>query len=150
MKIEPEKVFQQALESRSLRYTKQREEILHYLLKAKKHVTPEEMYRDLNKEDPSLGRATVFRTLNLLQEAGLANKIQFADGKSAYEHKFSRPHHDHMICVECREVIEFSNPTIERLQDQITHQFEFKPLWHRHEIFGRCKRCQKQKNGKSK
>ena len=143
MKTEPQKVFQQLLESRGLKCTKQRRDILDYLLKAKKHVTPEQIYRDMNRRDPSLGRATVFRTLHLLEDAGFADKISLADGRSAYEHKFARPHHDHMICVECSEVIEFSDNTIERIQEELSRSFQFTPLWHRHEIFGRCKKCQK-------
>src|SRR5438046_1856602 len=119
MKSEPQKVFAQFLESKGLKFTKQRSEILDYLLKARKHVTPEEIYRDLNRTDPSLGRATVFRTLHLLEDADFADKISFPDGRHAYEHKFSRPHHDHLICVECSKVIEFTSPTIERTQDEI-------------------------------
>ncbi|MBI3012822.1 MAG: transcriptional repressor [Elusimicrobia bacterium] len=141
MKIEPQKVFQQLLSSKGLKCTKQREEILDYLLKARKHVTPEEMYRDINRKDPALGRATVFRTLHLLEDSGFANSIHLANGRQAYEHKFARPHHDHMICVECSAVIEFSSATIERIQEQITKEHTFSPLWHRHEIFGRCKKC---------
>ena len=147
MKPEPQKVFQQLLESKGLKFTKQREEILDYLLRAKKHVTPEQIYRDLNRKDPSLGRATVFRTLRLLEDSGFANRISFPDGRQGYEHKFARPHHDHMICVECSDVIEFSNSTIEKLQDQITRRFGFAPIWHRHEIFGRCRKCAK--NGRT-
>ena len=145
MKTEPQAVFKQLLESKGLKWTQQRRKILDYLLRAKKHVTPEEIYRDLNREDPSLGRATVFRTLHLLEDSGFANKISFPDGRQGYEHKFARPHHDHMICVECSGVIEFANATIERLQDEIVRRFEFLPLWHRHEIFGRCKKCQKKR-----
>ena len=141
MKTEPQKVFQQALESKGLKVTKQRREILEYLLQSKKHATAEEIYRDLNRKDPSLGRATVFRTLNLLEDAGFADKISFPDGRQGYEHKFARPHHDHMICVQCSSVIEFSDSTIERIQDRIAKDHGFDLLWHRHEIFGKCKKC---------
>ena len=141
MQFNPDSVFRQFLESKKLKYTHQRALILNYLIKSKKHVTPEEIYRALTKKDNTLGRATVFRTLHLLEDAGFADKIFFPDGKHGYEHKFSRPHHDHMICVDCKAVIEFSNPTIERLQDEISKRFRFHPLWHRHEIFGRCRKC---------
>ena len=141
MKSEPHKVFQQYLESEGLKLTKQRTGILDYLLQAQDHVTPERIYRDLSAKDSTLGRATVFRTLHLLEEAGFAGKILFPDGTHGFEHKFARPHHDHMICVDCREVIEFSNATIERLQEQISREFQFTPLWHHHEIFGRCRKC---------
>jgi Fur family ferric uptake transcriptional regulator len=143
MKTEPQKVLQQFLESKGLKFTKQRQEILAYLLKTTKHATAEQIYRDLNKQDPSLGRATVFRTLNLLEGSGFVDKISFPDGRQGYEHKFSRPHHDHLICVECSEVIEFSNPVIERLQDRIAREYDFELSWHRHEMFGRCPKCRK-------
>ena len=143
MKTNPRQIFQQLLESKGLKMTKQRKNILEYLLKATKHVTAEEIYRDLSKKDSGTGRATVFRTLHLLENAGFADKIQFADSRQGYEHKFSRPHHDHMICVECSDVIEFSNSTIERIQEEMSKKFHFKPLWHRHEIFGRCENCVK-------
>ena len=141
MKSDPHKVFQQHLATQGLKLTKQRVEILDYLLKARLHVTPEKIYRDLGEKDSSLGRATVFRTLHLLEKAGFVDKIHFPDGRQGYEHKFSRPHHDHMICIVCSDVIEFSNATIERLQDQISKSFQFTPIWHRHEIFGRCRKC---------
>lgn len=147
MKSDPQKVFRQALEARGLKFTRQRRGILEYLLRARKHVTPEQIYRDMSRADAELGRATVFRTLRLLEESGFADKIHFADGRQAYEHKFARPHHDHMICVECRDVIEFSNPTIERIQGRIAREYQFEPAWHRHEIFGRCRKCAR-KNGR--
>lgn len=143
MKSNPQQVFEQLLQSKGLKFTRQRKGILDYLLKATKHVTPEEIYDDLKNKDAAIGRATVFRTLHLLEDAGFADKIFFADGRQAYEHKFARPHHDHMICVECSDVIEFSNPTIERMQEEMSRKFHFRPLWHRHEIFGRCRSCQK-------
>ncbi len=141
MAQDSERKFRKMLEAKGLKYTLQRQKVLDYLVQSKKHVTPEEIYRDLNAKDHHLGRATVFRTLHLLQDAGFADKILFADGRQAFEYKLARPHHDHMICVECSAVIEFANPTIERLQQQITQDFAFEPLWHRHEIFGRCKKC---------
>lgn len=142
-KNEPQKVLKETLGARGLKFTRQRQSILDYLLKSAKHLTPEEIYRNLSKKDPSLGRATVFRTLRVLEDAGLADKILLADGRHAYEHKVARAHHDHMICVDCDEVIEFSSPTIERLQEEITKEFKFSPLWHRHEIFGKCSQCRK-------
>ncbi len=141
MKANPQLVFRQYLESKGLKLTKQRTAILEYLLQAQEHASPEEIYRSLSAKDATLGRATVFRTLSLLEKGGFVSKIMFSDGKSGYEHQFSRPHHDHMICIDCRDVIEFSNATIERLQSQISKELEFTPLWHRHEIFGRCRKC---------
>ena len=140
--LNPQKTFEALLASKGLKMTKQRQAILDYLLNSDEHLTPEELYRNLNKTDDTLGRATVFRTLHLLEDGGFVNKINLANGRQAYEHQFSKPHHDHMICTQCSAVIEFCNPTIERLQSKITKKFGFAALWHRHEIFGKCKKCQ--------
>lgn len=145
MRTEPHRIFRQALEKKDLKYTKQRRVILDYLLKTTKHLTPEEIYRDLNRNDPALGRATVFRTLHLLEDCGFVGKISFPDGRQGYENKYLKPHHDHMICTECNEVIEFSSSDIERIQNEITSSFHFTPLRHKHEIFGRCRKCQEKR-----
>ncbi len=143
---DPKLVFLQLLETKGLKATKQRQLVLDYLLNSKKHASPEDIYRDLCKKDRSIGRATVFRTLHLLEESGFAEKISFGDGRHGYEFKFGRPHHDHMICVECNTVIEFINDTIERIQHKLAQTHKFSPLWHRHEIFGRCHECSLKKD----
>jgi Fur family transcriptional regulator, ferric uptake regulator len=135
-------IFRDYLQKHGLKGTSQREEILNFLLKAEEHLSPEEIYQSLRRKDPRLGRATVFRTLKLLEECGLASSVTFADGRHKYERKHGRPHHDHMICVNCGKTLEFSSPAIERIQDQVARRNRFKILWHRHEIFGRCAACE--------
>jgi Fur family transcriptional regulator, ferric uptake regulator len=137
-------IFREYIKKNGLKDTPQREEILNYLLRAEKHLTPEEIFQSLRQMDPKLGRATVFRTLKLLEDSGLASRVTFADGRQKYESIHDRPHHDHMICVQCGEALEFSSPAVERIQDQIAKKNGFKILWHRHEVFGRCRRCEKQ------
>jgi Fur family ferric uptake transcriptional regulator len=140
-------IFRDYVKKNGLKDTAQREEILTHLLKTEKHLSPEEIYQALRERDPKLGRATVFRTLKLLEECGLASRVTFADGRQKYESKAGKPHHDHMICVQCQEALEFSSPAIEKLQDRIAAQHGFKILWHRHEIFGRCRRCENNPKG---
>lgn len=134
-------VLEDFLRKKKLKITNQRKLILSYLAQSRQHLTPEEIYRKLNRKDKNLGRATVFRTLRLLQEAGLVGKIQLADGQQVFEHQASKAHHDHMICLHCRRVIEFCDPLIEKHQLKVVQQHDFEILWHRHEIFGTCSPC---------
>jgi Fur family transcriptional regulator, ferric uptake regulator len=135
-------VLRDYLKKNGLKDTSQREEILNHLLAAEKHMAPEEIYETLRRKDPRLGRATVFRTLKMLEACGLATKVTFADGRHKFEACKGRAHHDHMICVECGAVIEFVNESIEKTQDKVARDHGFKILWHRHEIFGRCPDCE--------
>jgi len=109
----------------------------------------EDLYDIIKKKDPGIGHATVFRTMKLLCEAGLAGEVHLGDKKVRYEHKYGHQHHDHLICVECGKCIEVMDPTIEKLQDGLCKKFKFSPQRHKMEIFGACKRC-KSKKGASK
>lgn len=134
--------FETHLKRQGLNLTRQREEILRCLMAADRHLGIEEMYDQLKKKDPSLGRATVFRTVKLLSECGLVQEVGSTNGRSKFELKADRPHHDHMICVECGRIIEFQSRMMERFQDEAVRRHGFVALWHRHEIFGRCRDCQ--------
>lgn len=133
--------LQRHIRKRGLRDTPQRAEVLRYLTAAKGHLSPEEIHLGLRARHSRVGRATVFRTLKLLEECGLATRVTFADGTQKFESAHGRPHHDHLICIACGEAIEFTNPSIERLQTTTARARGFRILWHRHEIFGHCARC---------
>lgn len=134
-------LFRKHLEARGLRDTGPREEILRCLLAAAGHRSPEEIHAELRRRKSRVGRATVFRTLKLLEEGGLVSKVVFADGAARYERAVGRAHHDHMICVDCARALEFESPAIERAQSREAARRGFKVLWHRHELFGRCRDC---------
>ncbi|MBI3322409.1 MAG: transcriptional repressor [Candidatus Omnitrophica bacterium] len=136
-----ERRFQAHLERQGLNLTRQRQEILRAFFGAEKHLGVEQVYDLLKKKDPTLGRATVFRTVKLLQECGLLAEVGAANGRSKFELKADRPHHDHMVCVECGRITEFQSPQMERFQDEAIRKLGFEALWHRHEIFGRCRDC---------
>ncbi len=134
--------FQEHLSRQGLKLTRQREEILRGLMAAEKHLGVEQMYSLLKKKDPTIGRATIFRTVKLLQECGLVAEVGSPhNGGAKFELKADRPHHDHMICVECGRISEFQSPMMERFQDEAIRRQGFTALWHRHEIFGRCREC---------
>lgn len=139
--MDPFLLLRQSIQARGLRETSQREGVLRFLTETKGHLTLEGIYEGLRSKIPGIGRATVFRTVKLLEEIGLVSRVTFADGQARYEYAYGRAHHDHMICVDCGETLEFSSPAIERLQLKAARARGFDLLWHRHEMFGRCWSC---------
>lgn len=131
--------FQERLELSGLRLTRQREHILDFLLEAQRHVGLDEIYQALRKH--GIGRATVFRTLKMLEGSRLVERVSTPRGESRFEIKLERPHHDHLICVECGSIQEVRWPELERIQERTCRKAGFVPSWHRHEIFGRCRAC---------
>ncbi len=142
------KLFIDFLKKKGLKLTPQRERVLTIFLDQEKHLTVEDLYNIIKKKDPSLGQATVFRTLKLLVEAQIAGEVDFGDKKIRYEHKYGHKHHDHIICTECGKCIEAANPKIEELQNKLCEKFSFKVISHRLKIFGICKQCQRKAKGK--
>jgi Fur family ferric uptake transcriptional regulator len=142
------KAAQQLIEYMSgqgLRCTNQRDNILSVFVEAGRHLSAEELYARVKKVHPGIGYATVYRTLKLLAEAGLAQERRFADGFTRYEHTSPDAHHDHLICTKCGEIIEFENERIEALQRDVARQKRFKVQSHRLELYGLCTGCQKNK-----
>ena len=135
-------IFLEHIRKAGLRRTGQRDLILNIVLSTEEHLTSEGLYLLIVKKDPSVGFTTVYRTLKLLTEAGLAREVRFGDNKTYYEHHHNHEHHDHMICTECGRVIEFFSPEIESLQDQMANKFAFKPTHHSLRLWGLCSECQ--------
>ncbi len=118
----------------------QREFILDAFLRAGPHVSVEELLRRVRRSHPEIGRTTIYRTLKLFQDAGLASELLLGD-EARFEPKWKRDHHDHFVCRVCGEIIEFNSPEIERVQEEIAAGLGFVVEGHRHHIFGRCRRC---------
>jgi Fur family ferric uptake transcriptional regulator len=135
-------IFFEHLKRAGLKRTTQRELILDVFLNTEGHSSAEELYQLIKAKDPSVGFTTVYRTLKLLAEWGLAREERFSDGRTRYEHLYNHRHHDHLICTECGGLIEFYSEVIERAQDEIAHKFKFRPTHHSHRIFGICHKCQ--------
>lgn len=128
---------------KGLRSTEQRRLIVDTFFQAAAHITIEELLGQVRELDPRVGYATVYRTLKLLAECGVANERQFGDGVTRYELADGDAHHDHLICVECRAVTEFEEPRIEELQDEIATRYGFELRSHKHELYGVCASCQR-------
>lgn len=144
---EERQIFLDHIQKSGLRKTAQRELILEVFLKTEEHLSSEDLYWLVQKKDPNVGHTTVYRTLKLLTEAGLAREVRLGDGRTYYEHHFDHEHHDHMICTECGKVIEFFSAEIEELQDEMAEKYGFKPTHHSLRILGVCDECQKEASG---
>jgi Fur family ferric uptake transcriptional regulator len=131
------------LGSRNLKLTSQRKVILDAFLKTEKHVSADDLYDMIKRRNPEIGHATVFRTLKLLREAGIAMEVDLGDKKARYEHKYGHKHHDHLICVRCGSFIEVMDEMIEKQQKKLCKKVGFLPQWHKMEIYGVCRKCRK-------
>jgi Fur family ferric uptake transcriptional regulator len=127
------------LEQHNLKHTKQRDLILECFLESKSHVTSDDLYQAVRAQHPNIGYTTVYRTMKLLCEAGLAEEHQFDDGITRYE--IEHEHHDHLVCTKCGKIIEFECQMIENTQIEIANRYEFRVLRHRHELYGHCADC---------
>jgi Fur family ferric uptake transcriptional regulator len=136
-------IFLEHIQAAGLRRTGQRDLILEIFLSTEEHLTSEDLHSLVHRIDPTVGLTTVYRTLKLLTEAGLAREVRFGDNKTYYEHHYNHEHHDHMICTDCGKVIEFFSPDIEALQDQMASNFGFKPTHHSLRLWGVCAECQR-------
>lgn len=130
--------FARFITDRGLKLTRQREAILDVFVEADKHIDVEELFRRVKDRAPGIGHATVYRTMKLLLEAGLAQEHNFGDGVTRYERTARKKHHDHLICSQCNLIMEFSNQEIEELQEQIAARLGFRILEHKLEIYGDC------------
>ena len=127
------------LEEHNLKHTKQREAILEVFLSVEGHITGEKLYQKVREAHPQIGYTTVYRTMKLLCDAGLANEHQFDDGVTRYE--IEHEHHDHLVCTRCGKIIEFECRSIEATQNRIAGEHDFVVLRHRHELYGHCADC---------
>src|SRR5712691_3037640 len=137
---EEREVFTNYLLKNRLKRSDQREAILDVFLRSERHLSVDDLYHLVRKKHPDVGRTTVYRTLKLLQAAGLASELQFG-GQSRFEREYKRQHHDHFICRSCGDIIEFSSPEIETLQDEVAAGIGFTIMGHKHQIYGRCRNC---------
>jgi Fur family ferric uptake transcriptional regulator len=127
---------------KGLRGTDQRRIIVETFFKAQNHVSIEELLAQVRAQDPRVGYATVYRTLKLLTECGVAYERRFGDGLTRYELADETAHHDHLICMECGDIQEFEEPRIEEIQDEVARRYGFVLRSHKHEMYGVCPKCQ--------
>jgi Fur family ferric uptake transcriptional regulator len=131
-------VFQQRLREAGLKSTRQRDQIAETFFALDRHISVEELLAEVRKEMPQVGYATVYRTLKLLVEQKLANPRDFGDGQTRYDPQFDKEQHDHLICVECRRILEFDDEVILARLTQIARERGFGISRRKLEIYGVC------------
>ena len=130
--------YREYLASNSGKFTHQREIIIEEFLRSKSHIGADALFSLVQKRDSKIGLASVYRTLNSLVDSGLAVERRFVDRSSVYEPNDADSHHDHMICMRCRTIVEFEDDEIERLQLAVAKRLGFTLVDHKLELFGLC------------
>ena len=131
------------MKAHGLKFTQQRELILATFMGSRKHIAVDELLRAVRVREPRVGHATVYRTMKLFVDAGIATERHFSEGASRYEpaDEHGDGHHDHLICTRCAKIIEFENAEIEELQIEIAARYGFRLLDHKMELYGICRDC---------
>lgn len=142
-RAEREAIIQRFMDERGLKSTRQRHLILETFFTLEGHFSVEQLWGKVRAHNPRVSVATVYRTMKLLAESGLAHAQNFGDGQTRYEPAIGREHHDHLICTRCSTIIEFENDRIEQLQDAVAKKHGFKVSSHKMELYGLCRSCQK-------
>lgn len=133
--------FMEFMNHHGLNKTEQRIKIAQAFFNFPGHHSLEEFYKYIAEQDNSIGQTTVYRTLKLLCDSGLANEIQFGDNITRYEVAHPNTHHDHMVCLDCGQIVEVCDPRIEKIQKDIAREHGFMLMGHVHNLYGRCSEC---------
>jgi Fur family ferric uptake transcriptional regulator len=140
---EAEGIFHDHLRRVGLKHTDQRDTILRTFLDTRDHLSTDELYRLVRKQDERIGFTTVYRTLKLLVECGLASEVAFNDGIARYEHQYNRRNHHHVVCTQCGSSVEFFSGDIERIEREVGRKYKFLSTRHSFQIYGVCENCAK-------
>ena len=140
--------FRAALKKKGLKTTSQRDDIARTFFASSRHLSIDDLYGEVRGINPGVGYATVYRTMKLLKECEFAEEQHFADGHTRYENADVEEHHDHILCDECGEIVEFTDESIERLQEEIAESLGFVLLHHKMELYGVCAPCRAKKKEK--
>ena len=135
MKKELHQSLKSILKKEGLRYTKQRLAILQQIETISGHHDAESIYSILKSKKLNVSRATVYRTLDILIRNRLIRKLDLGDGPIKYESRKDDDHHDHMICLETGDIIEFFDEDLERIQEKIAESYGYKVVRHTHQLF---------------
>jgi Fur family ferric uptake transcriptional regulator len=129
------------IEERGLKHSRQRDLIVETFFGMGGHVPVEGLVERVRSRDPHVSVATVYRTMKLLAESGLAVARRFDDGQTRYKAAGHGDHHDHLICTSCGRIVEFENERIEELQLRVARSHGFEVQSHKLELYGRCDGC---------
>jgi Fur family ferric uptake transcriptional regulator len=135
-------VFREYLQTNGLRYTHERETIIKEILATPHHFNVDTLYLNIRQKGIRISKASIYRLLPLLLDAGLIQEVAFEDGHMQYEHIYGRGHHNHLRCIECRRIEEFTDPRMKEIEKDLHKRFGFEILDHKLEVRGLCPECQ--------
>lgn len=142
--ISAKSTLHQYLQEKNLRPTKERDAILEEIMHGDGHFDADEFYTRLKNKGLKVSRATVYNTLDLFVDCGLISKYRFGENHSRYERAFGRPRHDHLICLECGDIIEFVSDKMNKIQEEVCGEHRFTLQSSSLQIFGICEKCSRQ------
>ncbi|HLP19863.1 MAG TPA: transcriptional repressor [Chitinophagales bacterium] len=142
---EVKNIFSAYLERKQLRKTTERYTILEEIYKRDDHFEAESLFNFFKKKKFNISRATVYNTLELLVSCDLVKKHQFGKNQAQYEKSYGYKQHDHIICVDCKKVVEFCDPRIQNIKTMMGDLLNFKITHHSLNMYGICGNCQKQR-----
>ncbi len=136
----PVEKFREFLEIRGDKLTEPRRVVVRHIFHSHKHFDADELVRDLHDAGKAVSRSTVYRTLRLLVEAGLLRELRLTN-RTAFEHDYGYPQHDHLHCTSCNRIVEFRNEQVKELRDAVSRAHGFRASGHRFLITGICASC---------
>ncbi len=129
------------LRQRGLKQTEQRNLILDLFLSSSRHIAADELHDMIRRKNPRVGFSTVYRTLRLFTECGIAREVNFGDGRARFERAIDKSQHGHLVCTSCGKTEEFSTDAFQKSLKQISANYGFKAEGHRFEVYGLCQKC---------
>ena len=141
-------IFRNFLKAEKNRITPERFEVLDAALVYDGHFGADDLYILMKNSNSSVSRATVYKTLELLVQCNLLTKRNFGDNMTRYESGYKRQTHDHLICMDCGRIVEFSDVRIKKIPEEISENLGFDFESYSFNIFGRCKDAKKCKSNK--
>lgn len=136
-------LFTDFLKRRGLKVTRERTALLDEIFSTHRHFDADDLVARMRERGKKISRATVYRTLEILHECGLVGRVRLNEEKYRYERLRKGEHHDHLICTSCGKVVEFVEPRIEEMQEEVCRRHDFVPTSHSHQIRGLCSACKK-------
>lgn len=143
-------LYRHYIQTQGLRQSSRRDRVVEAFLNLKGHASAEELLNLVRKTDKRVGLTTIYRTLKLLTECGLAVERKFNRQVSTFEPNRRGKHHDHLICLKCGSIVEFENKTIETLQEAVARDHSFNITHHILDLYGHCLECSKPSKKKNR
>jgi Fur family ferric uptake transcriptional regulator len=136
-------ILREYITRRGMRYTPERESIVREIFARHDHFSVEDLYLTLRKKRRQISRASIYRTMPLLIDAGLVAVVFQDSGQTLYEHTYGHEHHCHLRCLSCGQVVEFSEPALAAVEERLAREMGYQVDGHKLEVLGNCPDCQK-------